>query len=404
MDMNVSPDLEAYYCYLIVLGLGIVAALSQVSTRLTNLPGKWIMVNTWLLFAAYAAIPIGLFWFLDRTSAIHDTSLFAAVLIGVGYQQILTGGASIRVTGELTKFWQPFAAWADSIAGRIRDRIIVNDSQFDEKLLLKVSGTEQTYNDLHRVVMVHAQDRHALQALLDAIDQDLGLLGDHGVRQRKASEMYLSLKRSSPQQFQYFLYRNGVIPRHWYYWYAREWRSKTTALFIVIVLCALAVTGFVAIDKPRFRADYYIWRFQKQNGSDDDHYRARTQLIAYLCPAVDAQLAGLLMVPTLPVKTADDILSLLFDTRAISAAQHVSLPQLLINALRTRNADVRARIQKVLLSLAQEQKLKVPEDLTNWKPDPKDSSVDVDARVKQWNQVVAAGPQPSARATPAHAH
>ena len=136
MDLTVSPDLDAYYCYAIVLALGIIAAFGQLSKRLTNLPGKWIMVNTWLLFFAYTLLPVVLFWFLDRSNAIHDTSLFAAILIGFGYQKILSGElTSIRLAGDISTIWQPFSAWADHVADRIRNRIVRNESLFDEGLL-----------------------------------------------------------------------------------------------------------------------------------------------------------------------------------------------------------------------------------------------------------------------------
>src|SRR5216684_8148471 len=139
MDMNVSPDLEAFCCYGLVLLLGLAVAWSQVSRRLGKLPGQWIMVNTWLLFFAYTFVPVLLFWALDRTNAVHDTSLFAAILVGFGYQQILSGSiASIQPAGDISKIWQPFAVWADSIANRIGNRIIVNDTRFDEKLLQTV--------------------------------------------------------------------------------------------------------------------------------------------------------------------------------------------------------------------------------------------------------------------------
>ena len=43
--MNVSRDLEAFYCYGLVLLLGLAVAWSQISRRLGKLPGQWIMVN-----------------------------------------------------------------------------------------------------------------------------------------------------------------------------------------------------------------------------------------------------------------------------------------------------------------------------------------------------------------------
>jgi len=54
---------------------------------------------------AYTLIPLALFWLLDRTNAIHDTSLFAAILIGVGYQQILSGSfATLKAPGDVSFF------------------------------------------------------------------------------------------------------------------------------------------------------------------------------------------------------------------------------------------------------------------------------------------------------------
>ena len=123
MDLSASPDFDAFYCYLIVFLLGLITAIMQINKRLLNYPGKWVTWHTWTLLGAYTLLPVALFWFLDRVNAIHDTSLFAAILIGAGYQQVLSGNlASIRA-GEVSKIWQPFTAWSDYIADRIRDRI-----------------------------------------------------------------------------------------------------------------------------------------------------------------------------------------------------------------------------------------------------------------------------------------
>ena len=142
-----------------VLLLGVIAAFSQISKRLDKLPGKWIMVNTWLLFFAYTFLPVALFWFLDRSNAIHDTSLFAAVLIGFGYRQIMTGElASIRPAGDFSKFWQPFAAWSDHVADRIRNRVVRNESLFDERLLNVVRDDEEKRKSLRELAFTHTKD------------------------------------------------------------------------------------------------------------------------------------------------------------------------------------------------------------------------------------------------------
>jgi hypothetical protein len=390
MDMSVSPDLEAFCCYGLVFLLGLATAWGQVSKRLGRLPGQWIMLNTWLLFFAYTFVPVALFWFLDRTNAIHDTSLFAAVLVGVGYQQILSGSiGSIRAPGDISKFWQPFGAWADTIAVRIRDRIIVNNSRFDEKLLSTIRSDAGKFGALKSVAMVHASDVLSVNQSLQAIAATEGVLGADGVQAKQASFLYENLKQSSPQQFEYLLYKTGVIPRKWFLWYAQEWRSKTTAIAVAVILLLLGVGGALWMSTPPARARYYVWRLHKDNGTDYDRYRAQKKLSGYLAntPPAYSDLIGLLRVPNLPVTTADRVLGLLLETRREAWASKVDLQGMLVESLRTENSDVRTRIQKLLLYLADEKQSQVPTELQNWRSDPKNTSTDVDQVIKKWQQV-----------------
>ena len=390
MDLNVSPDLDAYLCYLMVLCLGVFTALAQVSRRLARLPGKWIMVDTWALFFAYAAVPVALFWLLDRTSAVHDTSLFAAILVGVGYQQILSGGlGSIRAPGEVSGFWQPFAKWADAIAARIRDRVAINSSKFDEKLLSSIVATPQKLEALRLVTMSHSQDPQALNTELAKIDSYEDALGATGVLKKKAATLYQALKVSNTQQFDYLLLRDKVISLQWYLWYAKEWRSKAVAIAVALVLFSAAITGGLQFRSPDLRASYYVWRLQKENGTEYDHYRARTNLRAYLdaAPTVYSSLAALLRAPNLSDKTADNILSIFVEMKGRAQSHNVNLLCLLEDSLRTDNSDIRERVQKTLLYLADDRHLTVPPELQNWNSDPKDTAADIDSIIKKWHQI-----------------
>src|SRR5262252_1159508 len=91
MELGFSPDISAFWCYLIVGGLGAWVAGRQIQLRLGGIRGIWFQPRTWILFIAYLAVPVGLFWLLDRTGATTDTSLFAAVLVGIGYERIISG-------------------------------------------------------------------------------------------------------------------------------------------------------------------------------------------------------------------------------------------------------------------------------------------------------------------------
>jgi hypothetical protein len=390
MDLSVSPDLEAFCCYGLVLLIGLAVAGGQISRRLAKLPGQWIMVNTWLLFFAYTFVPVVLFWFLDRTNSVHDTSLFAAVLVGFGYQQILTGSlGSIHAPGDVSKFWQPFGAWVDTISDRIRERIIVNNSQFDERLLSSIRTDDTKFAALKAVILTHSADPNAIDASLKAIAAKKDILEDAGVRAQQASFLYETLQQSSPQQFEYLLYKNDVIPRRWYLWYAKEWRSKTTALVVGAILLSSAVAGVWSIGTPYNHARYYIWRLHKDNASDYDRFRARTKLLGYVAttPLTYSQLTNLLKIPNLPVKTADTVLGLLVETRQTAAKNGVNLQALLVDAFRTDNSDIRARIHKVLVYLAKDRGATLPPELENWQSDPKNSATDIDKIAAQWSAI-----------------
>lgn len=387
MDMTVSPDLEAFICYALVFLLGLAAAKGQVGQRLGNLPGQWIMVNTWLLFFAYALLPVALFWLLDRTNAIHDTSVFAALVVGLGYQQILSGGiGTIRAPGEMSKLWQPFAAWADSISDRIRDRIAVNDSKFDERLLSTIRSDPKNFEKLKSLALAHTPNPKDLDDKIKEVDALANVLQDDGVMARKAEFLYLDLKKSSSKTFGYLLYKKGLISKKWYVWYEQEWRSKTAAIAVAIVLTVTVASCLHEASEPEHMAAYYVWRLRKDSATDYDRFRAQQKLVPYLSKNAYQQLASALQTPNLPGKTADNILAVMLRTRGTAAAKDANLSQLLIDSLRTENSDVRLRIYKVLVYLGQEHGMD-PKAMQDWQPDPKDTPTRIDEMIKQWKKI-----------------
>jgi hypothetical protein len=395
VNMTVSPDLEAYVCYAIVLILGLFTAFIQISTRLADRPGKWIMVNTWLLLSAYMLIPVALFWFLDRTSAIHDTSLFAAIVVGAGYQKILAGNLkSVQTPADVSKLWQPFAAWADSISVRISDRLADNRMRFDEKLLSSVAASPEKFDALKHVVLTHAADPKIIQAQLDAAAALQPPLTDSDVQLRQAAPLYQALKQINSRQFDYLLHRHGVISGRWYYWYAREWRSRAAALAVALVVAGGVAWGLHAVLNPQFRTAYEVWRLRKDNATDEDRYRAATRIERLLsadpnafAEPVEDQLTTALGSPMVTPGLADRILPLLIYIDGMEASRKINSLALLSASLRTGNPETRPRIQKALLDLAQKRKFSVPQDLKTWQPDAKDSASDLDARIGEWAQV-----------------
>ncbi len=84
MTPAISPDLPASVCYLVVFLIALLVARANVNRVLGDYPGHWGMLSNWGLFWAHVALPISLFWFLDYTSALRDTSVFAALIVAFG--------------------------------------------------------------------------------------------------------------------------------------------------------------------------------------------------------------------------------------------------------------------------------------------------------------------------------
>ncbi len=125
--MPSSPDIPAYYSYLIVALVGGLVAYSTVNDRLASYPDRWSFFATWQLFLAYTAVPVLLFWFLDYSSVVQDTSLLAALLVAVAYQSIFMGSfQNIPMPGQGANLWTPFQAWVT----RINDRIAAKQKAY----------------------------------------------------------------------------------------------------------------------------------------------------------------------------------------------------------------------------------------------------------------------------------
>lgn len=389
MDLTVSPDIDAYYCYAIVLALGLIAASGQISKRLSNLPGKWIMVNTWLLFFAYTLLPVLLFWVLDRSNAIHDTSVFAAILIGVGYQKILSGElTSIRLAGDVSTIWQPFSVWADHVADRIRNRIVRNESLFDEGLLNIMRNNPDKIAALRDLAFTHTNDLPNLTAELKSIEQQQSILGNSGVQRKTAETLYEDLKISENDTWPFLLYKSGITSRANYYWHGKEWRSKTAAVVVAAVLVVIGATAAFKFVTPENRGRYYIWRIEKANNTEQDRFRAGRHLMDCLYETGNpySSLTELLRLDGISVKVAENVLTLLVESRDIASKHRVELPVLLSDSLRTSNPDIRSRVHAVLMYLAAERQID-PGTLKDWKPSAKDSSTEVDGMIKQWKQL-----------------
>ena len=415
MEKLTSPDLAAWFCYLLVLSLGMLVARANVNRLLASQPGHWSFGNTWALFWAHATIPVMLFWFLDYTLALRDTALFGALVVAFGYRQIFAGGIQgITMPGQTPRLWQPFEAWVSSIKDQIATKYKDNRDLFDAKVRTYLASDAARMQELRRVSFTYTQDPVALATPLAAQAAPVGVPPQSFDQWKNNEEVRIllnDLRKSQPANYGFFLYQNSLITRWMYHNWRQSQRSRWVGWVVtVLIAVAIAVGVWVCYRSERVAFWYYQWRLTKAGVSERDSFRSREYIVRRLETAgqavpPDAQRITAMVSPliarlrfrsTAP-QTADDILALFIDAHS-PGADRVVIPQL-IEALRNPNEDLRLRIRRALSGLQQADYPKtVPDDLADkWVPAKNESAVEIDRHVQAWQawwRMAQAAPSP----------
>lgn len=399
MDLSVSPDIEVFWSYLIVLVLGVFVAYRQVATRLDGLKDVWLVADTWIMFFAYVAVPVGLFWLLDRTDAIKDTSLFAALLVGIGYERILAGNdGTLTAPKGVAGFWSPFVAYANRVAEKVRVAVQRSDRRMERRLLARFLGNADLYKSFEELARSLSADLAFLDKQL--VDVNAAALGEGAKRERKAGILYREIRDSD--DFLYELKEKGLVDKAWYAWHAHELGSKLSALVVLLVVAGAVSYLRHQTSMPKLEADYSLWRIEKPNASEKDIFRAERRLERVLRNAdkdvavyAYHRLGQRLRAPEPALARIDRMLQIALSTRCTASAKGVELPPLLIGTLDVANADTRARLHRALVFLAERQTPEPAAELKDWSPSEGDSVTDLQRRVSQWRNYWSAVSRPT---------
>ena len=393
MDLIVSPDLPAYVCYGIVLLLGMAVAFGEVRKRLGDVESFWLVPGTWLLFTAYVAVPLALFWLLDRTSAVSDTSVFAAFLIGFGYQGIVTGSnQSLGVPPQVSSWWTPFVAYADGVSTRAKHRAFRSQKRLTEDVIAEIVKAPSRYDALLALALDRNSDTAEVQKILTAIENDSVLSGD-AKAVKKARALYGLV---AAPDIAYLMRKKGVVGNGFYWMRLRQLRKAIPlAVGFVLVLVVLGYLGITSFNDRELRVTYHTWRLGKTNSSAVDQNRSRYQLVEIMNSEgkhrdrAAEQLIYLVQRPGLPMERVDMVVETLLETHPAAGKTYLS-PKL-VRALRVSSSDARARVHDALVFLAASCVSKPDSQLAAWKPTDKDSSTKLEERITEWNAYWANG-------------
>jgi hypothetical protein len=404
-----SPDVPAYISYLLIAIAGVVVAIDSINALLGRAEDRWAFAGTWGLFFAHTILPILLFWFLDYTGAIHDTALFAALVVGFGYRQIFAGGVQgITMPGQTAALWKPFEAWVDRVSQGIARRNQLYKDQFAEKVKAAMAPAPPLLQRFETIVFAKTDNVAGLTTAVNAA----AVTGHPGADiRRRVDVLWTDLRRNRPDLYGWILMRNRVVGPFRYWLWLDKGRAKLMSLAaIVLVLASLAGLFWWIAGDPSgvdrtysWRLRYHTWRFLKANTTERDRWRSREYLARELsgwesnrAPALpDATRRAFVANVTLsrflqelryrdiPNAKAAQILDLLVSCH--SPALNAAYVPELIESLRAQNDVVRLETRKALVALNVDYpKVTIKDVIAKWEPKKNDTPGEIDQRVREW--------------------
>jgi hypothetical protein len=422
MAQDFSPDIEAWIAYLLVALSGGWVARRQVRRRLADMPHAWRVPHTWFLFLIYLLVPILLYWVLDRTSAIIDTSMMSALLVGFGYERIMagtntedgTGSAGVAAPGPVRSIWAPLLAYADEIAAKVRDTLNREASHELALAIKDVAADPARLDKLAQLARVRTADLAAFDARIKTIDDTYGPISEEETRVRK-TRAYMA-QVMAEEDYKGLLAERGVIDSGW--WQRASGSGEAIARLIGVALIVAVLAWALVGEKRVFSMTgslwsdavvaYRLWRIEKPNATDANLVRARDRLGELLADprqrdAVVVGLARALQAPGLSSQRADRLLQVLVANRAVFGDSQQALAARLIDALHADSPDVRTRINNALLFLAGQAGLdNAPEiaRVRQWSAQTTDTMVEIEEQIVNWRRIwklpEAGGGQPKA--------
>lgn len=382
--LEFSPSWDARWCYILVLVCAIASAYGQIYGRLKVLQSKviysWSLFSTWLVFSIYLLVPLILFWFLDRSNAINDTSLFAALLVGLAYPAILSGTTSVKPVSGLNGVFDWLNKITDSLVAKTTLKIALQAQLFERAVVDRLESDAAALEKLRNLALRYSESREQFNQDFAAAQQP----------REKAQIVYDAATGSV----------EGIRPLTKA---IKQWKPKleirspyTKALcwiwcYVGIAL-VIGVIVIAAIFSNSISKRFYLWRLTKTPVTAQDFHRTRAALWDRMHNQNDAdlrqELVNVLGVPGIDGDRADHTLQLILAARGSpSDPSFTRTALLLIGALRFTPVDVRVRIQHALLVMAKEKRPPIEHNpIADWTPIATESLTDLEEKCRAWEQ------------------
>jgi hypothetical protein len=405
---TLSPDIDARFCYLIVMLAGMLTAVREVDSRLARIPGGWNDLGAHRLFAFLWLTPVFIFFLLDHTGAINDTSPVAALVIALTYSAFVAG-ANTALPTQVTGLWSRLLGDVDKLQANAQTRMQSRIFQYARGATRDIASKPARFNRLMALARRLVSDPASLDAGLATIDQQFG--GDPTLLSWKRTEFLLRaladvyVARGLTEEVHDLLRRERLIGFGTYAAFPGEQVGGLVRNLSVLIPAGLivAIAVLSTTDRWNFERAWLGWRLSKTNATAVDVTRTREAFIERFArsgqPSQELYaLGGIIREAGMSPARVDATIGVMTDAvrqRSDRDQLNGDLIVTLIVSLRTANVDARSRVHSALLYLADQRLRGAPENkealaqldsLRKWKPGESDSVTELAARIDDWRR------------------
>ena len=396
--MSDLTDVSAWICYLVIAVIGAGVSFVHISSKSGGI-SFWLHPPLWLVFCIYVAVPLALFWVLDATGELKDTSLILAILIGLIFRSVLGGTDSqFKAPSAVSGIWISLEKIIDSITAKLAEK----EHKYKAWKRRKIQRIITELRDKKRIRELCKFAVRKGEVLPRNINQELSDLDKEISLSRKelidlADQVYFETVKEHKTESIVAQIFNEEMVLSWFeanvsckfYW---PWVAKNG-----LILTAIVTAGYFAYEPIKSTSlhpelDYYSWRVGKTATSKKDLHRSMRSIVSVLTNKnnddpykqylVDELLDELYGVD-ISADRAKIISQLLRESRA-NIPDRQLLRTKLSSILRSDRIEIRVIVQDVLTFLAGEYNWAAENDLLAVDMSKQLKNKEIENIISQW--------------------
>ncbi len=394
--MSSYTDVSAWICYLVIAVIGSVVSFYHVNSKLYGAKILWLRIELWVVYLLYILFPVTLFWLLDASGEVKDTSLLWAALIALVYRKILSGNTEqVKAPDILSGYW-------------------VSLENLIEKLIENWGDSVHKFNQWqHRAIQrrLSAVDRAKLINLLE-FSKRLEISVPEGIAQAASTQGDIDRQAMSALSEKVYMaamkeYRNDipnifveekVLTTLEVFLHCKfQLRQILTTLSFTAILAGSAFLLFKVTSSESFNPelDYYVWRIGKSNTSEKDVHRNSRAIVNLMkSEALSgnkkeyllSRLLGKLYSVDISTDRAKKITHLLAELKEEVPNQGEFISNL-ADILRSERFEIRVIVQSNLLFFAHAFDKTLPPELTNADVSKDLKTAETENIISLWNSI-----------------